>query len=332
MRFVVFGAGAIGGVVGARLHQAGFDVTLIARGAHGRAIRERGLTLEQPDGTSVLTTISAVAQAGELEWGGEETVLLCVKTQDTASALESLRAATWSIRIAVVCVQNGVENERLALRLFEHVYGGVVMLPAAHLEPGVVQAYGTELTGIIDLGRYPSGVDERCSEVARALSSSRFESSVREDIMRAKYAKLVMNLGNAPGAILSPSPSRDRVIELAREEGCSALRAAGIEFEDDTVTDVEGRWARFGVRDIEGRERAGSSTWQSLARGASGVETDFLNGEIVLVGRLHGVGTPVNEALCMLADRHVREGRAPGTLAADEVLAISREGALAWTR
>ena len=48
MRFVIFGAGAIGGVVGARLHQSGYDVALIARGAHYEAIRERGLTLETP--------------------------------------------------------------------------------------------------------------------------------------------------------------------------------------------------------------------------------------------------------------------------------------------
>ena len=53
VRFVVVGAGAIGGSVGARLFQSGFDVTLVARGAHGRALRS-GLVLEAPDETVTL--------------------------------------------------------------------------------------------------------------------------------------------------------------------------------------------------------------------------------------------------------------------------------------
>ena len=58
MRFVIFGAGAIGGVVGARLHQSGHDVALIARGAHYEVIRERGLTLETPAGSAVFEIAS----------------------------------------------------------------------------------------------------------------------------------------------------------------------------------------------------------------------------------------------------------------------------------
>jgi 2-dehydropantoate 2-reductase len=325
MRFVVFGAGAIGGVVGARLHQSGHEVTLIARGEHGRALRARGLTLEEPGGVSVLS-IPAVSGPGELRWTGQEVVLLCMKTQDTAGALHALRAADPPQGTALVCVQNGVENERLALRRFESVYGAVVMLPAAHLEPGVVLSYGAELTGIIDLGRYPGGVDERSRAVVEALSASGFESHPREDIMRAKYAKLLMNLGNAPDALCPPGEARDRVVELAEEEGRAALTAAGISFEDEAVSDLQGRWRRLGVREIGGRERAGSSTRQSLERGTGTVETDYLNGEIVLVGRLHGVPTPVNEALCLLTERHVREGRPPGTLPAEEVLRAAEAG------
>ncbi|MBV9195135.1 MAG: ketopantoate reductase family protein [Solirubrobacterales bacterium] len=331
MRFVVFGAGAIGGVVGARLHQSGHDVALIARGPHGQAIRERGLTVEEPERTTVLE-IPAVAHPRELDWAEDEVVLLCMKTQDTAAALDDLRAAEPPAGLSVVCVQNGVENERLALRRWANVYAGVVMLPAAHLEPGIVQAYGAELAGMIDVGSYPEGVDQRCAAIAQALAAARIESEPREDIMRAKYAKLVMNLVNAVDALCRPGEDRDRVRELAREEGRAALRAAGVEFEDEGVSDVRGRWARFDVREIGGRPRAGSSTLQSLVRGAGGVETDYLNGEVVLVGRLHGVPTPVNAALCRLAERHVREGRPPSSLAAEEVLSAARAGVGQWTR
>src|ERR1700731_3335853 len=115
MRFVVFGAGAIGGVVGARLHQAGFAVTLIARGAHLEAIRDNGLELVSPEERSVLR-IPVAGAPGEVEWTGDDVVLLATKSQDTLGAITSLRGAAGPAT-PVVCVQNGVENERLALRV-----------------------------------------------------------------------------------------------------------------------------------------------------------------------------------------------------------------------
>jgi 2-dehydropantoate 2-reductase len=322
MKFVIFGAGAIGGVVGARLHQAGHPVALIARGPHFEAIRDRGLTLEHPRG-SVVLEIPVASSPAALEWSGEEVVMLATKSQDTAAALASLRPAAPE-GTPVACLQNGVENERVALRFMPNVYGAVVMTPTAHLEPGVVQAYGTRMTGVIDLGRYPAGVDERCEEIADALSRSDFSSKARPDVMRFKYAKLISNLVNAVDAMCEPGGAGSAIEELTRlaqEEGRAVLRAAGIDFVADEVNDVRGRWERLDVQPIEGRERAGSSTRQSLARGAPAVETDYLNGEISLLGRLHGVPTPINAALCELSDRHVRARRPPGTLPAEEVLA-----------
>ena len=123
-----------------------------------------------------------------------------------------------------MCLQNGVENERVALRLFANVYGAVVMVPTAHLEPGIVQAYGTTLTGVIDLGRYPRGADDVARQIVRALGRSRFESAVREDVMRFKHAKLVMNLGNAVGALCGSGSSSEELTALAREEGRAVLQ------------------------------------------------------------------------------------------------------------
>lgn len=324
MRFVVFGAGAIGGVVGACLHQSGHEVALIARGEHGRAIRERGLTLQRP-GSTVTLKIPAAGEPGELDWTGGEVVLLATKSQDTAGALAALRAAA-PITMPLVCVQNGVENERIALRLLPRVYGAVVMTPTAHLEPGVVLAYGSRGVGVIDLGCYPHGVDGVAEEVAGALGRSGFSSKPRPDIMRYKHAKLLANLGNAVDAICEPGDAASEVTRLAQEEGKAVLRAAGIEFLAEEVNDVQTRWEDLGVQAIEGQPRAGSSTRQSLARGAATIETDYLNGEIGLLGRLHGLATPVNDALCDLSARHVREHREPGTLPAEAVLAHAREG------
>jgi 2-dehydropantoate 2-reductase len=325
VRFVVFGAGAIGGVVGACLHQSGQEVVLIARGEHGTAIRERGLTFERPGMAAVTLTIPVAPTPAEVEWAGDEVVLLATKSQDTAGALTGLRGIA-PMTTPVLCVQNAVENERVALRLFTNVYGAVVMAPTGHLEPGIVQAYGTRGVGVIDIGRYPEGMDEVCEQVAGALDASGFSSRPRPDIMRFKYAKLLANLGNAVDAICEPGDAASEVIALAQEEGRTALTAAGIEFVAEEVNDVHARWARLDVQPIEGRPRAGSSTRQSLVRGTPTVETDYLNGEIGMIGRLHRVPTPVNDALCELSDRHVRERREPGTVPAEEVLARAGAG------
>jgi 2-dehydropantoate 2-reductase len=318
MRFVVFGAGAIGGVVGARLHQSGHDVALIARGRHFEAIRRDGLTLETPNERAVLA-IPVVDSPEGLDWSGDEVVLLAVKSQDTAGALAGLRALAPS-RTPVVCVQNAVENERVALRLFEDVYGAVVMSPTGHLEPGIVQAYGTWMSGVIDLGCYPSGVDERSREIAEALAASHFSSESRPDVMRFKYAKLISNLPNAVDAIVEPGPGAAELSRLAQDEGRAVLDAAEIEFVADEANDVLARWKRLALAPIAGRERAGSSTRQSLARGLS-LETDYLNGEISLIGRMHGLPTPVNDALCRLSVRAVRDRLAPQSVPAEDVLA-----------
>jgi 2-dehydropantoate 2-reductase len=320
MRFVIFGAGAIGGAVGARLHQSGHAVTLIARGAHLEAIRHNGLTLLTPVERVVLP-LPAVADPGGVEWTGDEVVLLATKSQDTLGALTALRDAGGSA-VPVVCLQNGVENERVALRLMDEVYAAVVMLPAAHLEAGTIEAYGAETTGHIDVGRYPEGVDARCEEICGALGASRLDSHAVADVMRLKYAKLLLNVTNAVGALFAASERRDELSELVTAEGRAVLDAAGVSYVAPEITDIEARWRRWGVRDIDGRSRAGSSTWQSLARGTGALETDYLNGEIVLQGRLHGVPTPVNERLCELAATAARERRAPGTLSADGVLAV----------
>ena len=106
----------------------------------------------------------------------------------------------------VVCLQNGVDNERTALRLFANVYGAVVMSPTAHLEPGIVQAYGTRGTGDDRCRALSDGLDPLCEEIANALGASDFSSMARPDIMRFKHAKLLGNLANAVDAICEPGP------------------------------------------------------------------------------------------------------------------------------
>jgi 2-dehydropantoate 2-reductase len=312
MRFVVYGAGAVGGVIGARLFQQGHEVTLIARGAHYEAIRDRGLRLETPD-ESLTLPIPVADRPAEVKFAGGDVVLLAMKTQDTAAALTELSAAA-PPEVIIASAQNGVENERLALRRFPEVYGVCVLLPASFLEPGVVETYMAPVFGRLDVGRYPRGEDETAGALAGAFTGAGFEAEVRPDIMRFKYGKLVTNLGNAVEAVIGPGEAGREIARMAREEGAACLRVAGIEAERGVTV-----LAR--ARPVRGRDRVGGSTHQSLQRGTGTIEADYLNGEIVLLGREHGVPTPVNELLRSLANRMAREGLSPGLMTAEEFLA-----------
>jgi 2-dehydropantoate 2-reductase len=312
-RFVVYGAGAVGGTIGGRLFEHGHEVVLIARGAHGEALRRDGLTLRTADGD---VTLRVPTELGAVD-PERDVVILAMKTQDTAAALDALAAIAPS-STPIVCAQNGVENERLALRRFANVHGMCVMLPATHLEPGVVEVSSTPIAGILDVGRYPAGLDATTEAVASALDGSGFSSQPVPDVMRRKYAKLLMNLGNALEAACGSGARRSPLFARAREEALACFAAARI----DVASEEEDR-ARRGdllqLRPIDGRPRGGGSTWQSLARGTGRVEADHLNGEIVLLGRLHGVATPVNEAFQRLANELARSGAAPGSMDVAEV-------------
>ena len=317
VRYIVYGAGAIGGVVGARLAENGHDVVLIARGGHGAAIRRDGLRIEAPAG-SVVVRPAVVEHPGELSFGADDMVLLAVKGQDSVAALDAL-AGVASVELPVACLQNGVDNERVALVRFRTVLGVSVMCPAGHLEPGVVRAYSSPITGILDVGRYPSGTDATSEELAAAFRSSTFDAVARTDIMRWKWAKLLLNLGNAVEAVCGPPARAGRIGDLVREEGEAVLRAARIDFasgEEDRAR----RGTLLQVQPVEGQKRSGGSSWQSLERRTGSIETDHLNGEIVVLGRLHGVPVPVNERLQGLARQMAHDRAAPGRVSEDEFL------------
>jgi 2-dehydropantoate 2-reductase len=318
-RFVVYGAGAIGGLVGARLHQRGHEVTLVARGSHYDAICARGLRVVFPGGTVETLDIPVVDRIGRAEVDDDTTVLLGMKSQDTELALREL-AASAPPGVAVACLQNGVDNERMALRRFRDVYAVCVMCPAVHLEPGVVEASTAPLLGILDLGRYPFGVDERAEHLAAALGDAGFLSEPRADVMAWKYAKLLGNLGNAVAALSGKDAARGEPGQLARREAEGILRAAGLEFVP--LDEFRQRWEQ--MQRVPADDRSNSS-WQSLARGTRSIEVDFLNGEIVLIARLHGLDAPLNDCVQRLARQLAASVAEPGTVPAADLLSAMNE-------
>ncbi len=255
----------------------------------------------------------------EIGWRPDDAILLTMKTQDTTPALERLRAA--GVRgQSIFCVQNGVANEGMALRRFAEVHGVTVMMPAAFTVPGEVAAFATPRRGVFDIGRFPSGSDDVDRGLAAALEAAGIAAFVSEEVMASKYGKLLLNLNNIVEAALGTGAGAATrpVKAVLRAEGEAVLAAAGIAWRDVGASDPR-REALLQIGEVEGVARTGGSTTQSLARGTGSVETDWLNGEIVLLGRLHGVPVPANGYFVELSARLVREGRGPGEVTVAEI-------------
>lgn len=314
MRYIIYGAGGIGGVMGGRLFHRGHDVVLICRGEHLDAIRRQGLTVKTPTETLRLP-IPAVGHPAEIAFTDTDVVILTMKAQDTELALRDLVRAS-ERDLPIICGQNGVDNERMAARRFSRVYGMVVWLPATYLEPGVVLNHATPIGGILDAGCYPQGVDPLITRVTADLTACGFSAKPDPQIMRWKYTKLLSNLRNAVQAICGLDASGGDFARAVRQEALSCYRAAGIEYlpEEEMRKRVQ---TEIRLTDIAGHPRAGGSTWQSLMRGLSSLEVDFLNGEIVLLGALYGIPTPYNRVLQRVANRMAWEGKPPGSVSVE---------------
>lgn len=311
MRYIVFGVGAIGGTIAASLDRIGESVVGIARGAMLDAVRANGLLLRTPGGEH-RAHFPCHSGPADISFGPGDIILLTVKSQDTEAALRALRAAG-ATDLPVVCMQNGVANERMALRYFPTVYGATVMLPADYTVPGEVNCFGGPQLGLFDLGRYPSGTDATLETLATALRTAGFAAFVQPDVMRSKHGKLIENLGNVLDAALGKGSDFTALADAARDEARAVYRAAGIEWTEIDRNEPRRRGV-FELHDIPGVSRTGSSSAQSLARGAGSIESDYLNGEIALLGRLHGVPVPLNFGLARLGHRLIAEKLEPGSL------------------
>jgi 2-dehydropantoate 2-reductase len=332
MRYVVLGAGAIGATIGGRLAEGGCDVTLVGRGEHAEAVKRNGLLLAMPDRVSRLPI--PMLTVDELRLGAADVLIVAVKSQDTAQLLNQLAAvgAQEDVPVGelpVLCAQNGVANEDAMLRCFSRVYGVCVSLPATHLEPGVIEASGSPVSGVLQLGRYPAGPpDDLLRAAAADLDRCGLTAVVHADVMPWKRAKLLSNLGNALQVLCTAGlPGRARtddtlgeVMARLRAEGSACFAAAGLPVTETRA--YQAGTSGFQIVAAGGRPRSGGSTWQSVQRGLPTVETDFLNGEVVRLGRLHGVPTPVNATVQARMRQITQRARAPQSVQPADLLAV----------
>ncbi len=308
MRAIIYGAGAIGGVVGGHLALTGTEVVLIGRPGHVNAINQHGLRFVTPTGTHTLQ-LPAVTTPDQIEFKADDVVLLCVKGQNTDEALRDLRAVITDI--PVFCFQNGVRNEEIAASYFPRVYGTMVRVGGVYITDGEVTAR-RDPPGWLIMGRYPTGTDNLAETVAERLRTAGFFVLVTPDVMSYKWGKLMGNLANSIVAITSTRDGDfDRIFRATQQEAQELLAQAGIRWVSNQQLAEE--WPDSAVRPRSIlRVDAQSSTWQSLARRQGTVETDFLNGEIVRLAERLGTRAPINEALLRIMQEMAANNEPPG--------------------
>jgi 2-dehydropantoate 2-reductase len=312
----VFGAGAIGGYVGARLAHAGVPVTLVGRGAALAELR-RGVRLSDHRGFSAEAAGLAVGDA-PAALGGASHVLVAVKSGDTEAAGRALRGVLGRDAV-VISFQNGVRNaERLRALLPGHlVLAAMVPFNVVRTETRLHQ--GT--SGTLAIEAHP-----RAAPLRDALVRAGLPTLLEPEVARRQWGKLLVNLGNAVNA-LSGLPIRAmladrghrRVMAALVEEGLSALQRAGIRPVLDMpvpawvvprllrLPDGLFRFVLPALAKVDHEAR--SSMADDLRRGRA-TEVDALNGEIVRLAATAGMDAPYNARIVELV-RQAERGAQP---------------------
>jgi 2-dehydropantoate 2-reductase len=209
MRIVVMGAGGSGGFFGAKLARAGEDVTFVARGAHLRAIEERGLTVHSvTDGDWTVRTVARERLEGQPP---ADLVLFCVKSFDTETAAETIRPVVGPAT-GVLSIQNGVDNEdKLAAILGPgHVIAGIAEVFAVIEAPGVIRH---SLLGRLRFGEPDGKESSRTRAFLEACGRAGIPAELAPDPLRMlweKYVFLVAQSGMSASRAAAASCARSQ--------------------------------------------------------------------------------------------------------------------------
>ena len=314
MRVCVFGAGAIGGYVAAKLAMAGrIKPAVIARGAHLDAILTRGLTLIEGGDE---TTVRVEASADGADFGEQDYVLLALKAHSVGPALDAI-APLIGPNTTVVTMQNGLpwwyfyrhggalEGTRLVAvdpdgaiweRLGpERAIGSVVYQAAEVPAPGVIHHVGgTRLS----LGEPSGETSERVTALAAELVAAGLQAPVRTDIRAEIWVKLWGNLSFNPISALTgqtlegiaTDPDSRGVVRPMMLEAQAIAEKLGVRFPIAVDKRIEGARAVGAHKTL---------MLQDLERGRV-LEIDALVTAVQETGRLTGVATPVIDIVLAL--------------------------------
>jgi 2-dehydropantoate 2-reductase len=293
MRIAAMGAGGVGGYFGARLQQAGHEVTFFARGRHLEAIRANGLTVESPHG-NVQLKVRVLEDPREADV--VDVVLFAVKLWDTEAAAEMLRPIVGP-ETAVIPFQNGVESISRLRAFFpeKNVLGGSAYIATRVKSPGVIEHTG-EMSRLQFGPVLPSQKDKAEAFLA-ACREAKINAEIPDDIVKANWEKFVFlvavssatAVARAPLGVVRSDPDLRWLFEQAMRETWRVGRARGVALAEDFV-EARMKFADGLHADMK------ASLAHDLENGGR-LEAPWLCGAVARMAQELGLDAPVNRSV-----------------------------------
>lgn len=306
MRICVVGAGAIGGLLAAKLQQSGEQVSVIARGAHLAAIKANGLKLIEENGSEIVARVSATDRIADA--GAQDLVILGMKAHQVAAVAPDLKPL-YTSETMVLTAQNGIpwwyffkhggafEGRKLesvdpggtiaANIPIERVIASVVYPAGEMTEPGVIRHIEGNRFSISEIDNNET---PRIRQVSEALIRAGFKAPVVSDIRAELWTKLWGNLSFNPVSALTHATLEDLCrFPLTRSLVAEMMREA------QAIGEALGIRFRISIdKRIAGGEAVGkhkTSMLQDVEAGRA-VEADALIGSVIELGQMVNVPTP----------------------------------------
>ena len=293
MKFAILGAGAVGGYFGARLAEAGEDVTFMARGAHLEAIRSTGLRIESENGDAHIHPAQASEDPAEV--GPVDYVLFAVKlfqTEETAEFAKPLVGPNTTL----VALQNGVEcaNVLSAVNGKEKVVNGTSYIAAVIAEPGLIRQTGTFAS--FAFGEQDGTMSDRGQRLKEAADkaglnptySSNVESLVWMKFLLIATMSSITTSTRKPIGELRDDPDIRPVIVASLEESIAVGRAMGVDLPEDAMEQQLKRIADFPAAMV-------ASMYHDLHANKP-TELEWMSGAVRRFGKQCGIPTPTHDA------------------------------------
>jgi 2-dehydropantoate 2-reductase len=298
MHIAIVGSGAVGGYYGARLARSGQKVSFLARGAHLKAIRERGLMIWSPLGDF---TVKAQAEDDPARIGPVELVMLATKTYDNATALPLLKPLMKPATV-VMTLQNGVDSvdEVAAIVGAAHVLGGPTYIATALSLPGLIEQTGTHRRIVFgEAFGDRSRVSDRVQRIADVLLKADIQAEPVADARVPLWEKFIYlapfaaftGAARLPIGPLRADPVIREQLFAAVGEVESVARAEGVALRDHDAL------MAYVVKYVDVLPPSTRSSLLIDLQMGKRIEVESLPGSVVRRGRAAGVPTPVMAGL-----------------------------------
>ncbi len=291
MRIVVIGTGGVGGYFGARLTEAGENVTFVARGAHFEAIKSRGLTVYSALGDMHLKDVQCTDNTRDI--GHADIVMIAVKLWATDEAIQNAKPLLGK-NTGIISFQNGIlaEESLIAAYSSQHAMGGVANIAALIEEPGIIRHNGNMAS--LAFGELNNTQSERARSLLAACSRANIKAEIPDDINRAiweKYIRLVTMSAMTTLCRMPIGPIRDEIhtrnlLSQILSEIIDVGKAKGLKFSDNVFQEQ--------LDIIDGYPPSMVASMCGDLRRGYPLEVPWFSGTIARLGKELNIPTPAN--------------------------------------